>query len=35
VPYRFEEADRALVDLAQDRVDGAAVLVVGGGASRR
>lgn len=25
-PYRFEEADRALADLAADRVDGAAVL---------
>jgi propanol-preferring alcohol dehydrogenase len=31
VPYPFEEADRALTDLAHDRVDGAAVLVVGGG----
>ena len=30
VPYPFEEADRALSDLAHDRVDGAAVLVVGG-----
>ena len=27
-PYPFEEADRALADLAADRVDGAAVLVV-------
>jgi propanol-preferring alcohol dehydrogenase len=27
-PYGFEEADRALLDLAQDRVDGAAVLHV-------
>ena len=35
VPYPFEEADRALADLAHDRVDGAAVLVVGGGATRR
>jgi propanol-preferring alcohol dehydrogenase len=25
-PYPFEAADRALVDLARDRVDGAAVL---------
>jgi propanol-preferring alcohol dehydrogenase len=31
VPYPFEEADRALADLAHDRVDGAAVLVVEGG----
>ncbi len=31
VPYPFEEADRALSDLAHDRVDGAAVLVVEGG----
>jgi propanol-preferring alcohol dehydrogenase len=31
VPYPLEEADRALSDLAHDRVDGAAVLVVGGG----
>lgn len=29
-PYRFEEADRALADLAADRVDGAAVLVLDG-----
>ncbi|MDI2030251.1 zinc-binding alcohol dehydrogenase family protein [Saccharopolyspora sp. TS4A08] len=28
-PYRFEEADRALADLAADRVHGAAVLRVG------
>lgn len=27
-PYSFEEADRALANLAADRVDGAAVLVV-------
>lgn len=27
-PYRFEQVDRALVDLAQDRVDGAAVISV-------
>ncbi|MFI6578775.1 zinc-binding alcohol dehydrogenase family protein [Nocardiopsis sp. NPDC050513] len=27
-PYRFEDADRALADLAADRVDGAAVLVM-------
>lgn len=27
-PYAFDEADRALLDLAQDRVDGAAVLHV-------
>jgi propanol-preferring alcohol dehydrogenase len=31
VPYPFDRADRALADLAHDRVDGAAVLVVGGG----
>ena len=31
VPYPFLEADRALADLAHDRVDGAAVLVVEGG----
>lgn len=31
VPYPFAEADRALTDLAHDRVDGAAVLVVEGG----
>lgn len=29
-PYPFEEADRALADLAHDRVDGAAVLRVAG-----
>jgi propanol-preferring alcohol dehydrogenase len=28
-PYPFEEADRALADLAHDRITGAAVLVVG------
>ena len=31
VPYPFAQADRALADLAHDRVDGAAVLVVEGG----
>ena len=31
VPYPLDRADRALADLAHDRVDGAAVLVVGGG----
>ena len=31
VPYQFDQADRALADLAHDRVDGAAVLVVGDG----
>lgn len=31
VPYPFDRADRALADLAHDRVDGAAVLVVDGG----
>ncbi len=31
VPYPFDRADVALADLAHDRVDGAAVLVVGGG----
>jgi propanol-preferring alcohol dehydrogenase len=31
VPYPFGEADRALADLAHDRIDGAAVLVVEGG----
>ncbi len=30
VPYRFDEADRALADLAHDDVTGAAVLVVDG-----
>lgn len=30
-PYPFEAADQALTDLAADQVDGAAVLVVGGG----
>jgi propanol-preferring alcohol dehydrogenase len=29
VPYAFDQADRALVDLAADRVNGAAVLTVG------
>jgi propanol-preferring alcohol dehydrogenase len=29
VPYRFDDADRALLDLAEDRVDGAAVLRIG------
>ena len=31
VPYPLDRADRALADLAHDRVDGAAVLVVAGG----
>ena len=31
VPYPLDRADEALADLAHDRVDGAAVLVVGGG----
>ncbi len=31
VPYPFDRADRALADLAHDRVDGAAVLVVDSG----
>ncbi len=31
VPYAFDEADRALADLAADRITGAAVLQVGGG----
>lgn len=30
-PYRFEDADRALVDLARDQVRGAAVILVEGG----
>ncbi len=29
-PYRFDQVDRALADLAGDRVDGAAVIVVDG-----
>jgi hypothetical protein len=31
VPYPLDRADRALEDLAHDRVDGAAVLVVADG----
>jgi hypothetical protein len=29
MPYDFADADRALTDLAADRVNGAAVLVMG------